>query len=139
MHVLLSPVQLSSSSPAHRFQKLVGLVIGKQALPHRFIYWTHYMLQCWLLREAPGAEYMKQIGEHELSAGFISASVTERKHVTDWLEGKFSDNERIAPAFPVSYILTQTYSQLAESTTPPGTPDDLPESKKTICSRCSRR
>ena len=49
----------------------------------------------WLLREAPGAEYMKQLREHGLSAGFVS--VTERKHVTDWLEGKISDNERIAP------------------------------------------
>ncbi|KAF8801452.1 RNA polymerase II-associated protein [Phlegmacium glaucopus] len=61
----------------------------------------------WLLREAPGAEYMKQLREYGLSAGFVS--VTERKHVTDWLEGKISDNERIAP-------LT------SESTTPPGTP-----------------
>ena len=34
---------------------------------------------------------MKQLREHGLSAGFVS--VTERKHVTDWLEGKISDNE----------------------------------------------
>ncbi|KAF8959744.1 RNA polymerase II-associated protein [Flammula alnicola] len=62
----------------------------------------------WLFRDAAGAEYMKQAREHGLAVGFVS--VTERKHVVDWLEGKASDNDRIAP-------LTS-----AESTTPPGTP-----------------
>ncbi|KAF8162717.1 RNA polymerase II-associated protein [Crassisporium funariophilum] len=61
----------------------------------------------WLLRDAPGAEYMKQAREHGLAVGFVS--VTERKHVTDWLEGKVTDNERIA-------------SLATDSTTPPGTP-----------------
>ncbi|KDR82037.1 hypothetical protein GALMADRAFT_135412 [Galerina marginata CBS 339.88] len=60
----------------------------------------------WLLRLANGAEYMKQAREHGLAVGFVS--VTERKHVVDWLEGKASDNDRIAP--------------LDSSTTPPGTP-----------------
>ena len=49
----------------------------------------------WLLRDAPGAEYMKQAREHGLAVGFVS--VTERKHVVDWLEGKVQDSDRIAP------------------------------------------
>ena len=49
----------------------------------------------WLLRQANGAEYMKNAREHGLAVGFVS--VTERKHVVDWLEGKASDDDRIAP------------------------------------------
>jgi parafibromin len=47
----------------------------------------------WLLRDAPGAEYMKQARESGLAVGFVS--VTERKSVVDWLEGKIPDHERI--------------------------------------------
>ncbi|KAF9528251.1 RNA pol II accessory factor, Cdc73 family-domain-containing protein [Crepidotus variabilis] len=61
----------------------------------------------WVLRDATGAEYMKQAREKGLTVGFVS--VTERKHVVDWLDGKTSDQDRIAP-------LT------TESTTPPSTP-----------------
>lgn len=94
----------------------------KPGTPSEF-YLLDALYVAWLLREAPGAEYMKQLREHGLSAGFVS--VTERKHVTDWLEGKITDNERIAPLSceidPSVYLLT-TDSCLAESTTPPGTP-----------------
>ncbi|KAF9481350.1 RNA polymerase II-associated protein [Pholiota conissans] len=61
----------------------------------------------WLFRDAAGAEYMKQARENGLAVGFVS--VTERKHVVDWLEGRTPDSDRIAP-------LT------TESSTPPGTP-----------------
>ncbi|KIM49712.1 hypothetical protein M413DRAFT_438864 [Hebeloma cylindrosporum] len=61
----------------------------------------------WLLRDAPGAEYMKQAREHGLSVGFVS--VTERKHVVDWLEGKVQESDQIEPLTSIS-------------TTPPGTP-----------------
>ena len=47
----------------------------------------------WLLRDATGAEYMKQAREHGLAVGFVS--VTERKHVVDWLEGRSTDQERV--------------------------------------------
>ncbi|KAK2460699.1 hypothetical protein APHAL10511_007169 [Amanita phalloides] len=61
----------------------------------------------WLLRDAPGAEYMKQARENGLAVGFVS--VTERKNVVDWLEGKLTEYERILPL-------------AEESTTPPGSP-----------------
>ena len=49
----------------------------------------------WLLRDAPGADYLKQARENGLTVGFVS--VTERKSVVDWLEGKTTDHERIVP------------------------------------------
>jgi parafibromin len=38
---------------------------------------------------------MKQAREHGLAVGFVS--VTERKHVVDWLERKVQEGDRIAP------------------------------------------
>jgi len=61
----------------------------------------------WLHRDASGAEYMKQARENGLAVGFVS--VTERKNLVDWLEGRLPELERIAPL-------------VSESTTPPGTP-----------------
>lgn len=49
----------------------------------------------WLLRDAGSAEYMKQARESGLAVGFVS--VTERKGVVEWLEGKTSDLESIVP------------------------------------------
>ncbi|KAA1475843.1 RNA polymerase II-associated protein [Dentipellis sp. KUC8613] len=60
----------------------------------------------WRLRGASGAEYMKQARESGLAVGFVS--ITERKSVLDWIEGKVPTLENIVSP--------------AESTTPPGTP-----------------
>lgn len=49
----------------------------------------------WLLRDASGAEYMKQARENGLAVGFVS--VTERKSVVDWLEERTSDLPNIVP------------------------------------------
>ena len=49
----------------------------------------------WHLRDAPGAEYMKLARESGLAVGFVS--VTERKSLVEWLEGKLATHERIAP------------------------------------------
>lgn len=49
----------------------------------------------WTLRDAGSAEYMKQARDSGLAVGFIS--VTERKGVVEWLEGKSSDLESIVP------------------------------------------
>jgi parafibromin len=117
---LLNATQLVLSGKP--FPKAGRTRYQKPDTPSEF-YLLDALYVAWLLREAPGAEYMKQLREHGLSAGFVS--VTERKHVTDWLEGKISDNERIAPLSCEihSFIsLLQTYNCLAESTTPPGTP-----------------
>ncbi|KAJ7025389.1 RNA polymerase II-associated protein [Mycena alexandri] len=74
---------------------------------------THLVLSpaCSLPKSAPTRYrkpgYMKQARENGLAVGFVS--VTERKNVVDWLEGKIADHERILPL-------------VVESSTPPGTP-----------------
>ena len=97
----------NDSGPSSSFPNATQLVLNGKPFPKasrtRYqkpdtpseFYLLDALYVSWLLREAPGAEYMKQLREYGLSAGFVS--VTERKHVTDWLEGKISHNERIAP------------------------------------------
>ncbi|RDB19338.1 Cell division control protein 73 [Hypsizygus marmoreus] len=97
-HLNVSPsISLPKSSPT-RFRTASG--------PSDF-FSVEAIYLAWLLRDAPGAEYMKQARENGLAVGFVG--VTERKSVVDWLEGRISDHERIAPL-------------AVESTTPPGTP-----------------
>jgi parafibromin len=49
----------------------------------------------WHLKDAPGAEYMKQMRENGLMVGFVS--ITERKAVVEWLEGDQMVGERVVP------------------------------------------
>ncbi|CAA7260948.1 unnamed protein product [Cyclocybe aegerita] len=91
----------------HSYTKSSSTRYRKAGAPSDF-YSLDAVYVAWLLRDAPGAEYMKQAREHGLAVGFVS--VTERKHVVDWLEGRISDSNRIAPL------------SAGESTTPPGTP-----------------
>ncbi|EJD46181.1 RNA polymerase II-associated protein [Auricularia subglabra TFB-10046 SS5] len=94
------------------------LVIAKSA-PTRFrkpgdtnnteFYTAGAVLAAWLFREAGAAEYMRQNREAGYAAGFVS--VTERKGIVDWLEGRRSSHDRLAPL-----------AGACETTTPPGTP-----------------
>ncbi|KAH7924653.1 hypothetical protein BV22DRAFT_1012842, partial [Leucogyrophana mollusca] len=49
----------------------------------------------WLLRDAQGAEYVKQARELGLAVGFVSA--IERKTVVEWLEGRALDQTQDSP------------------------------------------
>ena len=49
----------------------------------------------WIHREASGADYMRQARENGLLGRFVS--VTERKGLIDWLEGRSSHHDRIVP------------------------------------------
>ncbi|KAH8100318.1 RNA polymerase II-associated protein [Cristinia sonorae] len=62
----------------------------------------------WTNRDANVAEYLRQVRENGLGAGAF-VSVTERKDVADWLEGKTSHLDNIVPL-------------ASGSTTPPGSP-----------------
>jgi hypothetical protein len=69
----------------------------------------------WFLQSAAGADYMKQARENGLAVGFVS--VTERKNVVEWLEGKNADNERIVPLvgtnmYFLSLLFNLQFSQL---------------------------
>jgi len=86
-HLFLSPsVSLPKSSPT-RYRK--------PGTSSSDFFSLEAVYLAWLLKDAPGADYMKQARENGLAVGFVS--VTERKGVVDWLEGKIVDSERIAP------------------------------------------
>ncbi|KAL9714639.1 accessory factor associated with RNA polymerase II [Leucoagaricus gongylophorus] len=81
---------------------------GTKASSPQDCYTAEALYLAWSLRDAAVAEYMKQTRENGLTAGYVS--ITERKTVVDWLEGRIPDHDRIRPALQV------------ESTTPPGSP-----------------
>ena len=80
--VLSSTVSLPKSTPT-RLRKPGAASTDPQANPHDFVSLGAVYL-AWLLRDASGAEYMKQVRENGFTVGFVS--VTERKGVVDWLE-----------------------------------------------------
>ena len=119
-HIVLTPkLSLPKSTPTRLTKPGITAATGPQDF-----YTLEAVYLAWLLRDAPGAEYMKQARENGLVVGFVS--VTERKNVVDWLEAKTSDYERIAPLSGKSSRLAIVYVSLwlhaEESTTPPGTP-----------------
>ncbi|KAL4065086.1 RNA pol II accessory factor, Cdc73 family-domain-containing protein [Scleroderma yunnanense] len=101
-HISLGPTTLPKSTPTRYSKPGVS-----NASSSTDFYTFEAIYLAWLLRDAPGAEYMKQARENGLAVGFVS--VTERKTVVEWLEGKAGDLGRIKPL-------------VTESTTPPGTP-----------------
>ncbi|KAI0810833.1 RNA polymerase II accessory factor [Irpex lacteus] len=104
--IVLSPtLTLPKSSPT-RLRKPGTTSTDPSANPQDF-YTLHAVYLAWCLRDAHGAEYLKQTRENGLPVGFIS--ITDRKSIVDWLEGRVADLESIAPAS-------------VQSTTPPGSP-----------------
>lgn len=91
-HIKLGDAIISKSTPT-RFRKPGTDSTDWNAQPDDF-YTTEAVVLAWLLKELPVAEYMKQAREAGLAVGFVS--VTERKGVVDWLEGKITTHERIA-------------------------------------------
>lgn len=84
-HIVLSPtVSLPKTTPT-QLRKPGASSTDPSASPQDFFSLEAVYL-AWLLRQSSGAEYMKQAREHGLTVGFVS--VTERKNVVDWLEGK---------------------------------------------------
>lgn len=105
-HLVLSPlVSFPKSTPTRYFKPGTSL-----NTPNKEFYSLEATYLAWLLRDAPGAEYMKQARESGLAVGFVS--VTERKGVVDWLNGKGEGEERVMPLS----------GEFMGSTTPPGTP-----------------
>jgi parafibromin len=90
--LVISPGYTFSKSTPTRYRKPGTSSNDPSSKPQDFFSLEAVYL-AWLLRDAPGAEYMKQARESGLAVGFVS--VTERKNVVDWLEGKIPDHERI--------------------------------------------
>ena len=76
-----------------RFRKPSSTASDPGTAPNDFVT-LESLLVAWLARDASVAEYMKQVREAGIGA-FVS--ITERKGVVEWLEGKAADHERIVP------------------------------------------
>ena len=89
-HVVLSPTLSLPKSTPTRYSKP-----GTSASSPSDFFTLEAVYLAWLLRDAPVAEYMKQARENGLAVGFVS--VTERKGIVEWLEGKVTDLKRLVP------------------------------------------
>jgi hypothetical protein len=98
-------------------------------------YTLHAVYLAWFLRDAHGAEYLKQTREHGLAVGFIS--ITDRKSVVDWLEGKVNDLDNIAPPMGSPSRATTTDSSAHISHTCSSAVDDTPRFSLPWCSLCT--
>ena len=93
-HLVLSSKPYPKSTPT-RLRK--PAVTSKDPLTHPSDFFTlEAVYLAWLCRDSDSSEYMKQVRENGRSVGFVS--VTERKGVADWLEGRVADLERIVPS-----------------------------------------
>lgn len=93
-HIVFSPsVSILKSTPT-RLRKPGTTSSDPQTSPGDFIQLDAVFL-AWALREAPGADYTRQVRENGVRVGFVS--VTERKGLADWLEGRTNNYNRIAP------------------------------------------
>ena len=96
-HLVIAPgTTLFKSTPTRYCKPGVSTSTDPASNPQDF-FSVEAVYLAWLLRDAPGPEYMKQARENGLTVGFIS--VTERKSVVDWLEGTANDHPRIVPLF----------------------------------------
>jgi parafibromin len=111
-HLVISPGYSFQKSTPTRYRKPGTSSNDPSSTPQDF-FSIEAVYLAWLLRDAPGAEYMKQARECGLAVGFVS--VTERKNVVDWLEGKISDNERIVSLAGES---TGSFEVISELTSP---------------------
>lgn len=93
-HLVLSPSLSILKSTPTRYRKPNTSSNDPASAPQDFASIEAVYL-AWNLRDAPGAEYMKLARESGLAVGFVS--VTERKSLVEWLEGKLATHERIAP------------------------------------------
>lgn len=123
-HLVLSPSFSLPKSTHTRYRKPGASSTDPTAAPADF-FTVEAVYLAWLLRDAPGAEYMKQARENGLAVGFVS--VTERKSLVDWLEGRVQDHERIVSSIGAyryqivsDYLLTYVFAVV--SNTPPGSP-----------------
>ena len=90
-HLVLPSQTLSKSTPT-RFRK-PGVSGSDPAGSPGDFFALDAIYVTWLLKDASVTEYMKQARDNGLTVGLVS--VTERKSVVDWLEGKVADHPNI--------------------------------------------
>lgn len=94
-HLVLAPALALDKSAPTRYRKPDAPPAADPATHPQHFFSLAAVYLAWHLRDAPGAEYMRQAREGGLAVGFVS--VTERKSVVDWLEGALPEHDRIAP------------------------------------------
>lgn len=92
-HLVLSSQTLSKSTPT-RFRKPGVSGSDPTSSPGDF-FALDAIYVTWLLKDASVTEYMKQARDNGLTGGLVS--VTERKSVVDWLEGRVANHPNIVP------------------------------------------
>lgn len=92
-HMVLSSQSLSKSTPT-RFRK-PGVSGSDPASSPEDFFTLDAIYVTWLLKDASVTEYMKQARDNGLTGGLVS--VTERKSVVDWLEGRMANHPSIIP------------------------------------------
>jgi hypothetical protein len=94
-HIVISPDHAFPKSTPTRYRK-PGVSTSTDPISNPADFFSlEAIYLAWFLRDAPGAEYMKQTRENGLVVGFVS--VTERKNAVEWLEGKMTMNKSIVP------------------------------------------
>ena len=91
-HIQLQHGPLPKSAPT-RLRKPGGSASDPPDSPEEFFSLCAVYL-AWANRDASGAEYLRQARENGLGAGGF-VSVTERKSVVDWLEGRIPHLDNI--------------------------------------------
>lgn len=94
-HIVLSPTSTLPKATPTRLRKPGANGTDPQSNPQDFFALGAVYL-AWQLRDASGAEYMKQVRENGYTVGFVS--VTERKAVADWVEDKVQELSGLVPA-----------------------------------------
>ena len=92
-HLVLSSQTLPKSTPT-RFRKPGTSGSDPSTSPGDF-FTLDAIYVTWLLKDASVTEYMKQARDNGLTGGLVS--VTERKSVVDWLEGKLANHPSVVP------------------------------------------
>lgn len=92
-HIVLSSQSLSKTTPT-RFRK-PGVSGSDPASNPEDFFTLDAIYVTWLLKDASVTEYMKQARENGLTGGLVS--VTERKSVVDWLEGRMAKHPSVTP------------------------------------------
>lgn len=92
-HLGIGPLTVARSA-ATRFRRPASTATDPTKEPTGF-YVISAIYAAWLFKDEPAAEYMKRCHDAGVTAGFVT--VTDRKGLVDWLEGKRAEHEKIVP------------------------------------------
>jgi parafibromin len=131
-HLRLSNDTVIPKSSPTRIRRAANDITDWKAHPEAF-YSAGAIYIAWVSKDASVADYLKQARE----AGLVAfVSVTDRKFVVDWLEGRIQEHDRIVPLagklldceHEMTFVLIQRFTGEAGPQTPQRTNISLPDS-----------